>query len=251
MDVLIVGAGEMGRWFGEMVDADLAFADADPAVAAAAAEAVGGRAVALDADARFDAVCVAVPLPAAADAITEHAPKAERALLDVTGEMADPVAAMADAAPEKERVSLHPLFAAANAPGTVAVVADAPGSVSDRLLDDLRAAGNELAETTPAEHDAAMETVQAGAHAAVLAFALAAEDVPEGLTTPVFEELSSVAARVTGNDPRVYAEIQAAFEGADRVAAAARRLADADDESFADLYREAGRRLDARTEDDP
>ncbi|MFC4448309.1 prephenate dehydrogenase/arogenate dehydrogenase family protein [Halorussus aquaticus] len=244
MKLLVVGAGEMGRWFGdvaasELGDADVAFADVDPDVAEAAAKSVGGRAVPNSTDERFDAVCVAVPISAASEAIETHAPNAERALVDVTGQMADPVAAMAAAAPDRERASLHPLFAAANAPGNVAVVTDESGPVTDRLFDALEAAGNRLVETTPADHDEAMETVQAGAHAAVLAFALAADDVPRGLTTPIFEDLSAVADQVTGNEPSVYAEIQATFGGADRVADAAARLADADAEEFARLYREA------------
>jgi len=239
MNVLVVGAGEMGRWFGATVTADVAFADADPAVAAAAAEAVGGRAVDLATDERFDAVCLAVPISAAESAVADHAERAEAAMVDVTGAMAGPVAAMADHAPDRERVSLHPLFAAANAPGNVAVVADAPGPTTDAILDDLRAAGNDLVATTPEEHDDAMATVQSSAHAAVLAFALAADEVPEGLTTPVFEALADVVGQVAGNDPGVYAEIQATFDGADAVADAARRLADADPEAFAALYREA------------
>ncbi|WP_134669989.1 prephenate dehydrogenase/arogenate dehydrogenase family protein [Halorussus marinus] len=239
MNVLVVGAGEMGRWFGETVKADVAFADADPAVATAAAEAVGGRAVELSTDERFEAVCLAVPISAAESAITDHADRAASAMLDVTGAMARPVAAMADHAPDRERVSLHPLFGAANAPGNVAVVADAPGPATDAILDDLRAAGNDLVETTAAEHDEAMSTVQSSAHAAILSFALAADEVPEGLTTPVFEALADVVGQVAGNDPDVYAEIQSTFEGADDVADAARRLADADAEAFADLYREA------------
>ena len=243
MKLLVVGAGEMGRWFGAAVagrDAEVAFADADPAVAEAAAEEVGARAVALSTDERFDAVCVAVPISATASAVADHAPKAERAVLDVTGRMAEPVAAMADRAPNRERVSLHPLFSAANAPGNVAVVADEQGPVTDRILDRLRERGNAVVETTPEEHDDAMATVQASAHAAVLAFALAAEAVPDGLTTPIFDDLSSLVERVAGNNPDVYAEIQRAFDGGDRVADAARRLADADPETFERLYREAG-----------
>jgi len=258
MKLLVVGAGEMGRWVGGVVAAQLeestvAFADTDPEVAQQAADTVGGRAVALSTDERFDAVCIAVPMSAADEAIERHAPNAERALLDVTGRMADPVAAMAEVAPDRERASLHPLFAASNAPGNVAVVTDESGPVTDEILTALDAAGNRLVETTPDEHDSAMETVQAGTHAAVLAFALAAEEVPEGLTTPVFEELSAVAEQVTGNAPEVYAEIQATFDGAGRVAEAAGLLADAepegggDDETFAQLYREASQNL---SEDD-
>ncbi|MFC7079865.1 prephenate dehydrogenase/arogenate dehydrogenase family protein [Halorussus caseinilyticus] len=247
MKLLVVGSGEMGRWFGEVVatelgDADVAFADADPEVAESVAEAVGERWVSLSTDEQFDAVCVAVPIAAADEVIERHAGKTERALLDVTGQMAGPVDAMAAVAPDRERVSLHPLFAAANAPGNVAVVTDESGPVTDRVLDALGSAGNRLVETTPAEHDEAMETVQAASHAAVLAFAHAAEDVPEGLTTPVFEDLSAVAEQVTGNSPEVYAEIQATFDGAERVADAAARLADAEADEFERLYRDASAR---------
>jgi prephenate dehydrogenase len=85
-----------------------------------------------------------------------------------------------------------------------------------------------------------METVQARAHAAVLAFGLAAEPVPEGFGTPVYDALENLRQEVTGNTPRVYADIQKSFEGADDIAAAAERIAAADDEAFERLYRDAG-----------
>lgn len=240
MELLVVGAGGMGRWLASSVGADVAFADVDPDAASAAADELGGRAVALDAAERFDAVCVAVPMSAAAEAIEEHAERAERAVLDVTGAMADPVAAMAEHAPDRERVSLHPLFAPARAPGNVAMVADEPGPVTDGIRADLEAAGNALFETTPGEHDTAMGTVQARAHAAVLAFALAAEPVRPEFETPVFEALRTAVDHTTGGNPRVYREIQEAFGGATDVALAAERVADADAETFERLYREAG-----------
>jgi len=94
-------------------------------------------------------------------------------------------------------------------------------------------------ETTPAEHDEAMETVQAGAHAAVLAWRLAGDDVREEFHTPVSAALDEVADTVTEGSPEVYAEIQRAFDGADDVAAAAREIADSDSEAFAALYERA------------
>lgn len=248
MDVLVVGAGTMGRWFARAVDAAVAFADADPAVAERAAAAVGGRAVPLDGDERFDAVCVAVPISAVADAVAAQAPRAERALLDVTGVMDPAVAAMREHAPDRERVSFHPLFAPENAPGNVAVVADAPGPATDAVRGALTERGNHLFETTPAEHDRAMETVQARAHAAVLAFGLAAEEVPEQFHTPVSGPLCELVEQVTGATPGVYAEIQAAFDGAEDVAEAARRIADADREAFEALYREAAEGSDDHPE---
>jgi prephenate dehydrogenase len=154
--------------------------------------------------------------------------------------MAPAVAAMRRHAPDRERLSAHPLFAPAAAPGRVPVVVDEPGPVTDAVRAALSAAGNELFETDPETHDRAMATVQARAHAAVLAFALAREEVPERFHTPVSAALSELADRVTDGTPRVYADVQAAFEGAGDVAAAARRVADAEGEAFERLYREAG-----------
>jgi prephenate dehydrogenase len=240
MDLLVVGAGEVGRWLAGVVDADVAFADADPAAAAAAAERTGGRTAALDGDDRFDAVAVAVPMPAAADAVCRHAPRAERAVLDVAGAMGPVVEAGRAAAPDRERLSLHPLFAPRNAPGNVAAVHDAAGPVTDAVRTSLGDAGNEVFDTTPAEHDEAMRTVQAAAHAAVLAYGLAREEVRPEFETPVSRRLDDLVATVTAGSPRVYRDIQRAFDGADDVAAAARRVAESDDESFVRLYREAG-----------
>jgi prephenate dehydrogenase len=244
MDALVVGAGEMGRWVGDaLAEAgfDLAFADTDPGAADRAATAVdGARTTTADAEDAFTLVCVAVPIPATTDAVAAWAGRADRALVDVTGTMAAPVAAMADHAPDRERVSLHPLFAPANEPGNVAVVADAAGPVTDTLRETLADRGNHVFETTAEEHDRAMETVQARAHTAVLAYALAAESVPEEFHTPVSAGLADLAEGVTGGEGRVYADIQAAFEGAGDVADAAGRLAAADRERFLALYEDAG-----------
>ena len=245
MEVLIVGAGAMGRWMARTIDAErTTFADLDPTAAATAAETLGGRSTSLDADKRFDVVCIAVPLSIVTEAIAAHASKAERAVVDVSGVMAGPVAAMREHAADRERLSLHPLFAPENAPGTVAVVADAPGPVTDRIRERISSAGNELFETTVADHDVAMETVQAKAHAAILSFALAADDVPEAFQTPVSSALFDLVETVAGGTPRVYGDIQRSFAGADEVAAAAARIAEADGETFERLYAEASSRFD-------
>jgi len=253
MDVLVVGAGEVGRWVAAAADAPVAFADVDRRRAEAAAEALGSRAraVPLDADEAFDVVAVAVPLGVASAAVERHAPRAERAVVDFTGEMTGPLAAMADAAPDAERASFHPLFAPEHAPGRVAVSEGAAGPATEAVGGWLADAGNELVDVDPETHDDAMATIQGRAHAAVLAFALAADDVPEELATPVYEDLSALAERVTGGNARVYGDIQAAFGGADEVAEAAGRLADAvesdrladgaDAEAFAEVYDDAGR----------
>ncbi|MFC6904556.1 prephenate dehydrogenase/arogenate dehydrogenase family protein [Halalkalicoccus tibetensis] len=242
MDVLIVGAGTMGRWFGGVVggpDTDVAFVDREQGAAREAAATVGGRAVDYETAERFDLICLAVPIPAVERAIALHAPLADRAIADVSGVMRAPVAAMEAHAPEREHVSLHPLFSPGNAPGNVPIVAD-EGPVADWLRERLETAGNGLVETTPEEHDAAMETIQTKAHAAVLAYALAADEVPEGFETPVSRGLDGLVEAVTGGNPTVYADIQSTFPGADDVADAATDVAEADREGFEALYREAG-----------
>ncbi|QLC34580.1 prephenate dehydrogenase [Halarchaeum sp. CBA1220] len=242
MEVLVVGAGEMGRWFAAAVASDVAFADADPARAEAAADALDrrARAVPLDSSESFGVVCVAVPMRVATEAVAEHAGKAEQAVVDVTGSMRAPLDAMARVAPARERVSFHPLFAADAAPGTVAVSTAAGGPATDGVRRDLEAAGNDLVDVAPEEHDDAMRTVQGRTHAAILAFALAADaaetEVPDALATPVYDQLAALAARVLDGTPRVYADIQATFDGARDIAAAAERLAETDPEDYDDLF---------------
>jgi prephenate dehydrogenase len=241
MDLLVVGAGEMGRWVARSVDLPVAVTDVDDATAReAATDLADVRAVPAATTETFDAVCLAVPISAVGDAVERYAPRAERAMCDVSGVMAAPVSAMREHLPERERVSLHPLFAASNAPGNVAVVADATGPVTDAIRADLAAAGNRLFQTTVTEHDGAMETVQAGAHTAVLAYALAASEVRAEFATPVSAAMDDLVATVTGGNPQVYREIQETFDGAGAVAEAARRVADAEADAFDDLYREAG-----------
>ncbi|MFC7203803.1 prephenate dehydrogenase [Haloferax namakaokahaiae] len=239
MDLLVVGAGAMGRWFGQTVDCTLAFTDVDSDAAERAADALGARSVPLDGDEQFDLVCLAVPMGYAAEAVEMHAHRAVGGMCDVTGSMATPLDAMRTHLPDRERFSLHPLFAARNSPGNVAVVADSPGPLTTDVLDSLDHAGNTVFETTVEEHDDAMETVQAAAHAAVLSFGLAAEDVRDEFSTPVSSALDALVETVSAGTPRVYADIQATFgDGSNRVADAARDIAEADPERFADLYRQ-------------
>lgn len=242
MDALIVGAGAVGRWFGDLLDGPVAFADVDPETAQAAADGLGerGAAVQLEGPETADVVVIAVPMRVATETIREHAARAEQAVIDLTGSMQGPLSTMAGATPDLERASFHPLFAPEHAPGRVALSVGSAGPTIETLRERLEAAGNTVVEVAPETHDEAMRTVQGRAHAAILAFGLAAEDVPDDLATPVFEELAALLDRVTAGSPGVYADIQATFDGAGDIEAAARRLAEADRTEFAELYDDAG-----------
>ncbi|MFB6071098.1 MAG: prephenate dehydrogenase [Halanaeroarchaeum sp.] len=241
MDALIVGAGAVGRWAARYVDGSLAFADADRAAAAAAADEFDDAAqVALGGEETYDLVCVAVPMRSATSVIEDQARRAERALVDCTGSMTAPLETMASVAEDRERASYHPLFAPAYGPGRIAVSTGESGPVTDRLETAMEADGNDLVRVSAATHDDAMRTIQGRTHAAILAFGLAADDVPEALATPVYEDLQALRERVTGGSAGVYADIQAVFDGAADVGAAADRLAGADRERFEALYDDAG-----------
>ncbi len=247
METLVVGAGEMGRWVADTLlagtgprDVSVAFTDHDPDVAAdAASTRSDARSVPTDAEESFDVVCLAVPMSAVPSAVAAYADRADRAIVDVSGEMTDAIAALREHAPDRERASFHPLFAPPRVPGNVAAVIDADGPHVAALVGAIEAGGNDVFETTATEHDRAMETIQAGAHAAVLAWRLAGDDVRAEFHTPVSNALADVADTVTEGAPEVYAEIQGAFDGAEDVADAAREIADADAEEFAEIYERA------------
>jgi prephenate dehydrogenase len=248
MRALVVGAGQMGRWLCGVLrstaepDVELAVADTDATVAEGAAAEFGATVTRNPGEADPDLVCIAVPISAASGAIATWGPVASSAIVDVTGVAAEPIEAMRDHAPDAERASFHPLFAPSNEPGNVAVVVDADGPTVRTVRDAFAARGNDLYETTAADHDEAMSTVQSRTHAAVLAYGLAAEPVPDELHTPISAGLADLLDQVTGGDPRVYAEIQAAFDGAEDVAEAARDIAAADPDAFERLYADAGDR---------
>lgn len=246
MDVLVVGAGEIGRWVADTLtgadaptEARVAFTDRDQAVASDAAARRSAETVDPEANTTHDVVCLSVPMSVVPAAVETYAPRATQAIIDVSGEMTASVAAMREHAPDLARASYHPLFAPPRVPGNVAVVVDEPDESVSAITAAIEAGGNEVFKTSAAEHDRAMETVQAGAHAAVLAWRLAADPVREEFHTPVSAALASVADTVTEGSPAVYAEIQRAFDGADAVAAAATELADADTSQFSALYEHA------------
>lgn len=252
METLVVGAGAVGRWFAECTPDDVAFADVDSAAAEAAAEEAHrtqgrtARVVPLDTEESFGVVCIAVPLPETTAAIERYAPRAQTAVIDLTGQMVAPLRSMAAVAPARERASFHPLFAPRHAPGRVAAAQAAPGPATDRVTRWFEEAGNEIVTVEPDTHDEAMRTIQGRAHAAILAFGLAADPVPEKLTTPVYRDLHDLLGRIIDGESQVYADIQETFGGAGDVADAATEIQGMDRAGFATLFEEMSAEGQAR-----
>jgi prephenate dehydrogenase len=255
MEILIVGAGAMGTWIGRVLrqefeqSVSVVYHDANPENEMTAADTVDGQRLEHSETESFDVVCIAVPIPATEETIAKFASRADNLVFDVTGTMAEPVEAMAQHAPDCERMSLHPLFAPENEPGNIPVVVAESGPLAESVLDALDSRGNTVFETTPAEHDEMMETVQAKTHAAILAFAVTADNVPPEFQTPVSDGLLDLARQVTDGEPRVFSDIQEAFDGASDVATAATDLSDADRETFEVLYENASDVMHGQAED--
>ena len=247
MRVAIVGAGTMGEWFAEVTDGWLEplFVDAEFERAAELADRYDGTARHVEELERVPVVCTAVPIPTTPSVIATVGQQAEQAVIDLSGTMAAPMKAMAEHADNRERISLHPLFAPNHAPGNIAAVVDEPGDVWSTLAERLDARGYNVFITDAETHDRAMETVQAKVHAAIIAFGLAADPVDDRFHTPISRDLRQLTDTVLSGSPHVYADIQQAFDGADDIAAAAEAIASADRETVELLYREASRRTDS------
>ncbi|MEF8771533.1 prephenate dehydrogenase/arogenate dehydrogenase family protein [Halodesulfurarchaeum sp.] len=241
MDALIVGSGAVGRWVGARFDGSVSFADADRETAeSAAAEVAGGSVADLEGTEAYDVVAIAVPIRVTPTVIRAQASRAEGAIVDFTGSMTEPLAVMEETASAVERVSFHPLFAPEHAPGRIAKSVGKGGPIVDEITRSFVEAGNTVVPVEPAVHDDAMGTVQGRVHAAVLAFGLAADPVPEKLGTPVYEELQALRERVTSGEPGVYADIQETFDGIEALQEAIDQLAQADRAEFEALYDDAG-----------
>ncbi|QZA88589.1 prephenate dehydrogenase [Salinarchaeum sp. IM2453] len=241
MDTLIVGAGAMGRWFATHVPGSITFADIDQSAAHEAAATHDGEVLqqGTTEEQNYDLVCIAVPMSAVVETIETYGSYAQEAIVDITGVMELPLQSMEAVCPDIQRASFHPLFAPENAPGNIPTVIDREGPIISTVIEWFESQGNTIIPTTAEEHDTAMESIQAAAHTAVIAYGLAVDDVPDGYGTPISNTLDELVTQVTTGNPDVYLEIQEMFDGADRVAEMAQQIATADRETFVKLYHEA------------
>ena len=121
-------------------------------------------------------------------------------------------------APESESVGIHPLFAPSVGWENQNVLVNPRKITSPKalaLIRQLEAWGANLHYCDALEHDQLMSFVQVGVHAALIAYAgfLAAGNVDfdllDKVSTPASRIMWAMLARILGNDPAVYWEIQA------------------------------------------
>jgi prephenate dehydrogenase len=175
-------------------------------------------------------VLLCVPIDAMQSVIAQTAPHlvSGAVLADICSLKEAPVRAMLDAHAGPV-LGLHPMFG----PGVGSLLAQrivvCPGREADAaawLLDDLRADGATLIESTPREHDHMMLIVQAMRHFATIVFGrfLASEGVDAERTrafaSPVYTLELGMVERLFAQDAALYADIILA--SADRRAAAGR-----------------------------
>tara|TARA_A100001037_G_C15148859_1_gene637874 strand:- start:839 stop:1570 length:732 start_codon:yes stop_codon:yes gene_type:complete len=239
MKLLIVGAGSMGRWFASSVDAEITFLDVRSEIAQIAANEMGAKMSEIDTVELFDVVCIAVPIPNVVEAISTYSKNATEVICDITGVMKTPIEAMKQYGNDIGRMSLHPLFGPENYPGRIASVMDENRPMAKKIIEDLEGAGNTLFTTTAEEHDEVMRTVQGMAHAAILSFALASQEVPNEFGTPIFDGLRELVKDMTNGNARVYSDIQEVFGGSTEIMKAAEKISSSNWEEFKRIYDEA------------
>jgi prephenate dehydrogenase len=226
--VVIGGAGQVGGLFARLLDPVVCV---DERLVARAGESIVGDAcrppgAVLAAVRSADAVVFALPqaaalraIPACAGAVRPGALLVET--LSVKASVA-PLLAEVVAARGVEACGLNPMFAPALgfAGNAVAATRVAGGPRTEWLLGAIRRAGARVVELSAAEHDRITAVLQAATHASVLAFGrvVVEHGADPGalvdLAPPPHLTMLALLARMSGGNPEVYWDIQAANPGA-------------------------------------
>ncbi|WP_457620209.1 prephenate dehydrogenase [Methanopyrus sp.] len=225
---ILGGTGAMGRFIARELRDDgheVVITGSNPHTAERVARELDVEAAPTNVDAAKDAdvVVVSVPISVTEDVIREVAPHIPEGslLTDVTSVKARPVRAMLEHAPEGVYVlGTHPLFGptvpSLRGQTIILTPTGRSGPWTRRVRRYLERKGARVVETTPEEHDRTMAVVQCLTHAVLLAagaaigrFLPSLELDIEEVASPVYRLLMDVVGRIVGQDPRLYAEIQA------------------------------------------
>lgn len=245
--LVVGGAGKMGAWFADFLDAqDYQVAIVDPGVAEAPA--YPHHPTLTRENVAVDLVVLATPLAASGAALRELAALGTRALvIDIASLKTPLLDALSEADAAGLRLcSVHPMFG----PG-VSLLAGRHillmqvGAQTDALAEAralFAATSAELVELPLADHDRLMAYVLGLSHWLNLAFARAlassGADAPQlaRLSSTTFDRQLAVSRQVNGENPALYFEIQSlnqhrelAWDGLSRALAELRRIVELGD----------------------
>jgi len=220
---IIGGAGAMGSLYAKL------FKEAGFQVVISDADAARGKKVAGEVGAEFagsngeavadaDVVIVSVPIAETPKAIRELLPSLRRdcLLMDFTSVKGEAIKEMVKA-PCEEVVGCHPMHGprVAGLEGQMVVFTPVRrGARFERMKAFFRERGASVIEATPEEHDRMVAVVQALTHFSYITTASTLRELgvdvrsSRRFASPVYELTMDLVARIIGQDPNLYADIQ-------------------------------------------
>jgi prephenate dehydrogenase len=162
-------------------------------------------------------VLISVPISITEQVIRKVIPELQpdALLLDLTSLKAKPLAAMLEH--QGEVLGLHPMCAPSEAGllnQPVVVCRGRPGPKADGFIEILRTLGAQIREMDAQQHDKLMAVVQGLHHFYAIAFAhsfralgISPEETMQ-VSSPVYELRMQLMARILGQDPNLYVDIE-------------------------------------------
>ncbi|MFB6192660.1 MAG: prephenate dehydrogenase/arogenate dehydrogenase family protein, partial [Candidatus Nanohaloarchaea archaeon] len=257
---IVGGTGKFGQHLGKHLEKenDIVISGSSPEEAEEVAEEYGwsyGKNTEIVKDA--DVVVVAVPISVTEEVINEIGPHVpEDALLtDITSVKQMPVETMKQYSDEV--LGMHPMYAPSNSiKGQKIVMCPEKGKKWTEMEEFWEEHGAELHFTEPEKHDKAMSLVQGLMHFSELVVAdvirkseLSGDDMEE-FSSPVYQLITDLTARMLNQKPGLYGSIQANNPENEEVR---QRFIDSaedireiigDEEAFAEKFEELGEEFD-------
>lgn len=223
MDIAIIGAGVMGRWFSEFFedkDWNVTITDKDDEKARRAADELGIETVENNTEAvkGADIIIISVPIKETPVVIREvgSSLNSDSLLLDIASVKEVVVDAMKKLDVKSELASMHPLFGpgAENLEGqNIASIPVDTGERYEQFKKALSDSGAQILEIEAEEHDKIMSVTQSLTHFTLLTFLSALDSMPDkkkakNLSTPMFQKLLDLSKAFLSEDPNICGDIQ-------------------------------------------
>lgn len=223
MELAILGAGEMGKWFAKFWSKrnwEVTITDADEEKARKVAKELGLETAEGNSEAvkEADIVLVAVPIEETPKVIGEVSSslKDDALLLDIASVKEEIVEKMKKMDVNSELISIHPLFG----PGADTLdgkrIVSIPVKAGDKyqdFKDTLSDSGAKIEEMKAAEHDRIMSITQSLTHFILLTYLStlnSMKDFPKAkaFQTPIFKQLLDLSKAFLKENPEVCGDIQ-------------------------------------------